>query len=255
MKKAFLLSSAGSGWRQSREMRQCVPGFPPTHDSSRHRWAHHQRSVPGYPSIAAPRSSLSPVASMDSDTSHTATPWSKAWEERTVCYEGPCTTAEVFQWSSDHAEDGLIVTNDVPSYCVYSLRDDLVSSSNLLSLKTCHVILQIILVVIFSHHEHAMLSVRLSRGLSSVTEYMPCCLSDYPGGYLQSLKTCHVVHQIIPGDIFSHWGHAMLSIRLSWGLSSVTEDMPCYPLHFAGDDLLSLMTYQFPSELTSILSP
>ena len=126
MKRAFLLSSTGSGWRQSREMRQCVPGFPPTHDSSRHRWARHQRSVPGYPSIAAPRSSLSPVASMDSDTSHTATLWSKAWEERTVCYEGPCTIAEVFQWSSDHAEDGLIITNDIPSYGVYSVRDELV---------------------------------------------------------------------------------------------------------------------------------
>ena len=100
-----------------------------------------------------------------------------------------------------------------------------------------------------------MLSVRLSWGLSSVTEDMPCCPSDYPGGYLQSLNTCHVVRQIILGVILSHSGHAMLSVRLSWELPSVTEDMPCYPLHFAGDDLLSLMMYQFPSELTSIPSP
>ena len=113
----------------------------------------------------------------------------------------------------------------------------------------------VILVVIFSHGRHAILSVRLSRGLSSVTEDKPCFPSDYPGGYLQSLKTCHVILQIILGVMFSHREHDMLSVRLSWGLSSVTKDMPCYPLHFAGDDLLSLMMYQFPSELTSILSP
>ena len=116
------------------------------------------------------------------------------------------------------------------------------SSSNVLSLKTCHVILQIILVVIFSHGGHAILSVRLSWGLSSVTEGMPCYPSDYPEGYLQSLKTCHVILQIILGVIFSHRGHAMLSVRLSWGLSSVTEDMPCCPSDYPGGYLQSPKT-------------
>ena len=116
------------------------------------------------------------------------------------------------------------------------------SSSNLLSLETCHVILQIILVVIFSHRGHAILSVRLSWGLSSVTENTPCYPSDYPGGYLRSLRTCHVVHQIILGVIFSHWGHAMLSVTLSRGLSSVTEDMPCCPSDYPGGYLQSLRT-------------
>ena len=116
------------------------------------------------------------------------------------------------------------------------------SSSNLLSLETCHVILQIILVVIFSHRGHAILSVRLSWGLSSVTENTPCYPSDYPGGYLRSLRTCHIVHQIIPGVIFSHWGHAMLSVRLSRGLSSVTEDMPRCPSDYPGGYLKSLRT-------------
>ena len=103
----------------------------------------------------------------------------------------------------------------------------------------------VILVVIFSHGRHAILSVRLSRGLSSVTEDKPCFPSDYPGGYLQSLKTCHVILQIILGVMFSHREHDMLSVRLSWGLSSVTEDMPCYPSDYPGG--LSSVTEDMPS--------
>ena len=96
--------------------------------------------------------------------------------------------------------------------------------------------------VIFCHWRHAMLSFRLSWWLSSVTMSMPCCLSDYPGGYLQSLRTRHIVCQIILGVTFSHWVHAMLSVRLSWGLSSITEDMPCCPSDYPGGYLQSLRT-------------